>query len=468
MSSTRSVIQNIFATGFTRLATVVLGLAVPIIVARHLGPVSYGYYVSVFSLITLVDFTLETSLLRIAVREVAESPAQAAKLITAASFLRFVVAALGLIACLGVVRFSGYPQEVRTAAYVGSLLLLINAFRTPVALFRANLVIKWELVVTLAARIAEPALVLWFAYTGRGLVYFFLARVVSSFCYAVLAWAVARFRFGLRFDLSRAALARIGSNAVPLGIESLLVFIQLKADIFLVALLAGPVAGGLYGAVAQLAEFSLLAPDVVLTPVFPVLTRSFANSEHQQFSRLYQKTFDLFMVVSLPFAIAFTVYPEVAVRLLFGPKFLDAAPALRGLVWVIVLMYSAGLTGTAAVAINQQRKLARLQVANVLAYLAIDFALIPHWGWRAALLGRIVAVLMGSVLSYRIVRSATGYSLRARTVLLALASGAVMAIALLGLGRFGPLVALAGGALLYVGALWMLHVRVAVPRPEPQ
>jgi len=459
---------NILATGLSRGATVLLGLATPIIVARRLGPATFGYYVSLFSLLTLADFTLEAALLRITVREISEAPKETDSWVSAATLLRLGAGMLGVGGTFLFMRLAGYPAEVRTAGLVGSFLLLINAFRTPVAVFRANLQMQWELAVTLISRIVEPALVLWFALTGRGLVYFFLARVISCVCYAAVAWWVAHSRFGLRFHLDRAAIRRIATKATPLGIESLLVMIQLKGDILLVSLLAGPVSGGLYGVVAQLAEFSLLAPDIVLSPVFPVLTRSYVNAAHQNFQQLYQRTFDLFMIFVIPSAVAVTLFPELAIRLLFGPKYLPAAPVLRVLVWVIVLMYSAGLTGTAAIAINRQKALARVQVANVLVYLAINLTLIPRWNYWAAVLARLVAVLMGSFLSYRIVRRAAGYSLHSQTLQLVLISGAAMAVAVLLLSHLGAAAALVAGTLVYSALFWLLHslrAHVAGERP---
>lgn len=462
MKPQQTVLSNVVLTGLTRAAAVLLGMAVPILVARYLGPVSYGYYIALFSLVTLVDFTLENALVRIAVREIAEDPEHTAEWVTAATIWRLAFGGIGIGGALIFVHFARYPREVYQAAIVASMLLIINAFRTPIAIFRANLQMQWELAVTFTSRLIEPLLVIAFALTKKGLVYYFLARIISSLLYSLTAWLVARRRFDMRFTPKIDALRRIGIKAFPLGVESLLVMIQLKGDILMVTFFSGPVAGGLYGAVAQLAEFSLLLPDAVLTPVFPLLTRSFARSAHADFQKLYQRSFDLFMAIVIPAAVAVTLFPDFVVRLLFGAKYVAAAPVLQWLVWIIVLMYFAGLTGTAIIAINQQKSLAHVQILNVAVYLGLNLLLIPRWSYTGAVITRLIAVMMGAVLTYAVVRMRAGYSLRPNLLSLLVLSALAMAAASRLLGYLGTLPALLVGLLVYGALLGIFYTRPRV------
>ena len=419
---------------------------------------------SLFSLVTLFDFALEASLVRVAVRESAECPERASEWVTAATVLRLGIGAVGQVGCLVFVHIAGYPPQVFAAACIASLLLWINPFRSPIAVFRANLQMHWELAVTMAARVLESvahSLVRLHRWRDR---HFFFARVLSAVLFASMSWVVAHNRFQVGWSLSRAALRRIGMKAVPLGIESLLVMVQLKVDILLVAFLRGPEAGGLYGAVAQLAEFSLLVPEIVLTPVFSYLTRSYATSAFGEFRKVYQATFDLLVVAVLPGVVAVWLFPEIALGLLFGSEYLAAAPVLRWLVWVIALLYIAGLTGTAAVAINRQSSLARVQVVNVLVYLALNLAFIPRWSYGAAVFARLVAVIMGTSMTYRIVRRGVDCPLRLTSALFPAVVGAgAMAGTISLLAPFGTYPALAAGCAVYLGALWVLVLRKRIP-----
>jgi O-antigen/teichoic acid export membrane protein len=406
--------------------------------------------VALQSLLILLDYTAESALVYILVRELSQAPDKTDVWVTSATLLRIGLALLGLGGYFVFVHFARYPAEVRTAADFASLLLLVNAFRTPVAIFRAKLLMHYELFINLTTRLLEVLMVIGLIFYGGKLVHFFLARVASATLYTVLAWVLARSFFKPRFSLNLGSIWYLLLQSLPVGVVGLLLLVQFRVDILMVSFLCGPSAAGLYGAIAQLPEYSLHVSEILITTAFPVLSQFHAKSARADFQLFYQRTLNILMIVIIPVAMVVTLMPEETVRLIFGSKFIQAAPALQILIWVLVLLYFNALSGAAIVAINRQKSLVWIEVIDVVVYLTLNSLLIPRWNYMGAAVARVLPAMIGSFIMYRLVQRYVGVTLQKGTLMKIVLCSGLMAGGTLFLSRFNPALALMAGGILYL------------------
>jgi O-antigen/teichoic acid export membrane protein len=461
-SLSRVLLQNVASLGLARGGSLLLDGIGYVLVARYLGPTDYGAYVSILAFLFLVDFAGDMTLLDITVREIAKERARRDVWLTAATALRGAFALLGLVAYaaylyIGRARFL---PELGTAALVAALVLPVGALRMPLALFRAELKIHYELLVTLAARASNLLMLLLVIRAHGGLLQLFVVVLATRSLWGILSWALAVYAFGARPSWSGEVVLRLLRESLPMGLAGLFVAIQLKLDILLVSALLGARAGGLYGVLAQLPEYFLYIPVILTTPILPVLSRLHAEGGRERFCVLYQRLFDSLMALVTPVVVAAFLMPRELVGFVFGPRFADASVVLPLLALSIAFMWFSHATAIATVATGLQDSFIWIQSICVAVYLLLNATLITSWGLTGAAGARLVATALAPFLTYAVVRRRAGFGLDPRTFLRTAVAGLAMAVAVVAARPWGAAPALVLGVL----AFGIVLVRIAAPR----
>ena len=448
--------RNTAAIGCARIGSVALDGVTYVLTARYFGPAEYGHYLSLLAFLNLVDLAADLTLMDILVREMSREPDRNGAWLTAGTILRVALAGLGLVAFALYLRLAGAGGGLSATAWIAALILPAGALRMPLALFRARMKMHYELGIVLAARLANLLLFIILMQVHGSMGQFFLAILASRILLAVLGWGAACTRFGIRLTLPGPRLRRLARESIPMGLSGSFVALQLKADILLLAPMAGAAAAGLYGAVAQLPEYSLYIPVVLSTPMLPVLSRLFAESARDRFQEYYGKMFHSIVAAVIPLAVVALAMPKAAVTLLFGPSYAEAAGVLPILALAIVAMWISHATAIAAVAAGLQANFIWIQSICMAAYLLLDWLLIPYWGGTAAALVRLITTVIAPVLTGWVLWRRLHCVLEIGRFRSTAIAGAGMALTVIACNGLPVLVAAAMGSLVYGAALWAM------------
>ena len=453
--------RSIAAVGLTRAGAVLLDATAYVLVARFLGPVDYGFYVSFMAFAVLLDFAADMTLVDIAVREMAKDDAGTNTWLVSASVLRSVLSAAGVVAFATYMYFVGsaYPPGVIASGWFAVLIMPTGALRMPLAAFRAKLRLDYELAVTLISRTVNLIVIVWLINQGAALAAFILAAVAARALLGILSWMIgwAPLGFSLRwryFDMG--VFRTLVRESIPMGISGLFVAVQLRGDILVVSQMVGARAAGIYGVVANLPEYFLLIPVVITTPVLPVLSRLFKDAERRQFQQLYQTVFDVLMTGIVPAFVVALLMPTNIVTWLFGAQYAEAASVLPFLAASIVFIWFSHVTAIAAVATGLQGCFIWIQSCCVTAFVLLSLVLIPTWGIIGAGTARVVGTVIAPLLTYGVVAKRAGFTLNGRAVSRVLFCGLLMGLAVVLVARIDHSLALFCGVMVYIGALLMV------------
>jgi O-antigen/teichoic acid export membrane protein len=449
----REARRNLLVTLSGRAAALGLSFLATIWVIRYLGSERYGVYLLVFTVVTLVDLTLEASLLEIVVREIAKSKERAPEWLGAATLLRGVLGvALGTALVL-VPLFVPLGDEAADTVRMGLLVFLINSFRTPVTYFRALLMVHWELGFWTVTRALELGLIVLVIQAAGGIAALMGAKAVAAAVFVVLIWLALLLRFRLPVHSGRALLRPLAALSIPLGLIVLLVLLQTKGDILLIGAILGPAAAGAYGAVALLPEFVITANNVLATTTGPLLARSLGRGETRHFQAVLQNIFDGLVAVLPGLAVVSCLLAEPLVRLGLGEEYAPVVAEFRILVWVGALIPVAGLLGITALTLNLQGLLVKAELVKVLLYVAGNALLLGVVGTIAAAWIRLLVAVIGPAWTYAVIRTHSPYRLSFRGLLPAGLSAGLSAVVTGATLAVHPLVAAAAGLATYTVAL---------------
>jgi O-antigen/teichoic acid export membrane protein len=439
-----------------RPAAIGLGLLATIWIIRYLGPDRYGIYLVVFTLVTILDQTFEVSLFAIGVREIAKSSERVADWVGALTLVRGSIGIIITLGILGISFFLDLDADALDTVRLGALVFLINSFRSPIAYFRALLLVHWELSLLSLTRAAELGLVILISGGGGGVAALMGAKVLASALFLVSIWLVMLWRFQVALRTGLGLIRALVLPSAPLGLIAILVLVRTKADILLIGRLLGTTAAGLFGAVAQVPDFGSAASGLLLTTVAPLLARNLGNADARQFQAVLQRVFDGLVMILPGVAAVGCLLAGPLLRIGFGEDYAPVIPDLRVLIWVAGMIPIAELLAITGVTLNLQGQLLKVELVSVGITLAGNFFLLGLAGTIAAAWIRLLLYLFGLVLTYAIIRGNSPYRLSLRrlpriglaTLLAAAATEATLAV--------NPLLAAAVGLSTYVIAVFLL------------
>jgi O-antigen/teichoic acid export membrane protein len=384
-----------------RLANLLLGLVVIVVLTRELGAGRFGQWSAIYAIVQLAGVLSDLGLEPATIRDAAAHPEHRERLVGALLRLRILLsipatalaaAACALVAVDGDMALAGVIASLTVIATAPACLEVVYRLRVrndvPIAVMTLNSIVWTAAVVVLAA--SHDAHISAFAGALLG------AAVISS---AVQAWVAVR---GQPIDLHgpREDLRRIARVGIPIGIGSLLTLAYVRIDQVLVLEIAGEHDAGLYGAAYQLLDKAQFVPSAVMTTLFPrIAAAHFVDRE--RLTRLTRLASEHLAMVSFP-VLAFAIAAAAPlVDLLYGAEFDDAARALPVLMGAFVTSSFGYLVGNLTIVAGTQVRFVWIAAVALVLNVIANVLLIPSYGFMAAAwvtLGTGAFVLAGTAL----------------------------------------------------------------------
>ncbi|MBK8988834.1 MAG: flippase [Chloroflexi bacterium] len=206
-------------------------------------------------------------------------------------------------------------------------------------------------------------------HIGMGLVSFLIQL------YYVKTLQHPRFRINLKHAGS---MLKLG---FPFLLSSAAITLYLEVDIILISMLANERTVGWYGSADVLYGTLLFVPTVLMTAVFPALSRENVR-DPDNLKRLVQRSFDILLLVGVPIGFGIFLIANPLVVLLYGPEFAGSGPvlAIKGL--VLTMTYQNMIIGTALLSTNRQYPWTLVITIASLAVIPLDLWLVP-WSHAA-------------------------------------------------------------------------------------
>ena len=392
----------------TRLA---LGFAMSLLIARQLGPGSFGIYSFAVSLVALFAFLGQAGLEAILLRELVHDPDSTRANLSSSLVLRLAGAGLAGLAAvtLALATSSGDLAGAPVLVMILSLSGLMQAGWVIEPWLQVNDEFRRAALAKIAAYATAAALRLAALSTDQPLVFLAIATVVESALCAVLLWLVAvRRRGGGPGRLARPEpthLRWMAGLIAPMLLSALTVALYSRLDVFMLGVMIGPEAAGLYSAATLLSEGFYLLPTAVMAAAAPRLARLYVTNS-DAFSASLARLVRLLSTAGLLVVAGTLLTAPFVVPLLFGRDYAPADAILRIHIWSTWMVF----VSTACDSWYVNRDLRHLYLAKTgsaaLLNLVLNLLLIPYWEGAGA--------AVATALSYGL--SAIGFNLlRAET-----------------------------------------------------
>lgn len=423
-------------------------------IARRGGQAGIGAFVVAFAygqiVLVPVDFGLDRQL----TRRVAEAPAAAARLWVNVMALKLalLVPILGLgVALLPLLGFTDQTGTIVLALLPGLAFdsLARSAFSVLMGFERAGpIAIGTFIQRAMGAGLGILALRLDYGVPVAAACYSLGAAIGFGVTVVLLGRVVPLRRSG---GAEHAAWRTLLRTSRPFGFQETFSVLLFRLDALMLSFLASDAAIGRYGAAYRLFEGTLFI-SYSLASAFSAMYTYLGHETVPTIGSAFGRSLKLALAILVPCGLGLALLAAPIASAIFGDEFAAAAPALRLLAPVVVIVGLVTLSASLVVARSDAASAARLTGSMVALNVGLNLVLIPLFDERGAALALVITEAALLVALLRLVgRLVDRLDWRA-TVTGPLAAGAAMATAVVAMPA-SWIVAGAVGVLVYVGVL---------------
>jgi O-antigen/teichoic acid export membrane protein len=455
MDSRFRIAKNTVVLILLRVATPLLSLALVVAVSRFLGVEGLGRYSLAFTFLLFFNTVAPLGLHALITREGARDGLGLDILLANAIVLGTVGSIASMLLMITIGPALGYDAATCSALTLLSLALLPSALA---AYFDAAFValerMEYMAVATLADNALKIALGLTVLLLGYGIEAVILAAVAAR----VLACGVSgallrRLGVGLRLRLDRGTLRYLAREAPTFVMISIFATIYWNIDMVMLSTMRTVEDVGQYAAAWRLLTLAIVVPQSFCHALYPQIARAI-HSAPETLAWLGRTASRYLLAVTLPAAVCATLLAGPILAFLYGEPFRPTAATLSVLVWTVVPYGWVRYHAYVLVAADRQRVDLSLNVAMSVLNILLNLALIPAYGHLGAAVATLISVCVyaASQYAYLYVTLPTGvtpFRLEPAAIV-----GVVLAAAVAGALRDGPvLLALGGATMVYLGVL---------------
>ena len=378
--------------------------------ARVLGPKNFGIYALLGTFVFIFTFFTDLGITPVAVREIARNKEKAEVYFNNVLSLRICFIFFSYFLLLIIVHLLNYSQEIKYLIYVMGASLFFTTFSHSFAI----LYIAFErmvfpsLVSVLSNFLIASSyiLVLYLGYGLKGLVWIHLA---GSLMGAIISgiWIRKRF-FKYRFTFNPSFWIDIVKQSMPFGLIAFFRQASTNLTILLLSKIPGPIAGemamGYFKPASSAAQLPMMVTESFRKAVLPTIS---SNRDDPKLIRqiIDRSTQYILIFVSLPLILATTFFPKEILGIVFGEKYLTAAPALTLLGWAYSLQ---AFNSVVNVSLASSREIRRFvpwaaMITGVDVILAVP--LIIYYSFIGAAIAVLLSMVVGTFVRYHLLKS---------------------------------------------------------------
>ena len=379
----------------------ILSMIVGFIIARYLGPVSFGDLSFADALTAIVAAVGTLGLDSFIIREIIKEPGKKNEILGTSLVMRLAVNLLIIPISIGLYlifhEFSNHPGRPLTLIItLLSLASFFKSFNVIDSYFQSQVQSKYVVQVQNIVVILSAAVKILLVWLDMPLIYFAAAITFDAFVLAMgLVWMYHVRGFDMRqwtFNLSRAK--SLLQQSFPLILSAVMVSIYMKIDQVMLKNV-GSAEVGIYSAAAKISEAWYFIPLAIVTSVFPAIINA-RETDLERYHKRLKNLYDLLVFMSLPVAIILSFFGTDLIHLLYGNRYEGAGAMLSIHIWSGIFVFlgvasSQYLLAEGYTKISFQRT-AFGAVANIL----LNLWLIPLYGGIGASIATLIACFLST------------------------------------------------------------------------
>lgn len=373
-----------------RVIQMILSFFVGLLTARYLGPSNYGLINYAATYTTFFASLCSLGINSIIVKNFIDYPDEEGTTLCTAIILRAFSSIASLFAIMGIsfIADRGEPttQLIVFLCAVGMVFQIFDTFNY---WFQAKLQSKFSAIATLIAYISVSVYRIVLLIFKKDVAWFALA---SSIDYVVIACFLAvayKKNDGPKFKFSWEKGKQLLSESYNFILSGLMVSVYGSTDRFMLKQMVGEESVGYYATALALCNMWVFVLSAVIDSLTPPIMQAH-NEDKNLYEKRNKQLYAIVFYVSAFVSVCFMLFGRVAIRVLYGEAYNDAAMPLSIITWYTAFSYLGVARNAWIVCEHKQLYLKYLYLGAAITNIAINAVLIPKWGASGAAMASLL------------------------------------------------------------------------------
>jgi O-antigen/teichoic acid export membrane protein len=408
LSSDAPKISHAVLLTSAQLVRAVSRLLFALIVARALGPEQFGVYTLLLAVVEIAAVVSGIGYGDYATREAAKDRRMGWGLGEQLTWLRIAYAIPFAGLALGLLWLLSYPRLVLVGTAWILLTLVPRALTETIQGVLRGTGNCWEYIaldVVFGSVLVLGAGVI--LARGGGVLMVVAIELAAATAAGTAAFALTvRLRTKERIRLEWSALLK---KSFVFNLYPFVITLYDRVDVLLLSKLGGDYATGIYGAAYRPLSMVQILPYGILYSLLPALSRGDWRGAARE--RL-ERAMGLLLSAAFLIVLATMIFADALVPLLLGVRFVEAAAALKILIWAVILRYLNYGLNMGLLAAKRERVFVMSSSVSLAVNFIGNMIFIPMFSWRAAAVLTIITELVVLNMNLYWLRQVTGTILK--------------------------------------------------------
>jgi O-antigen/teichoic acid export membrane protein len=368
-------------------AGVLASLASVPLVARHLKPADWGHYLTVTSLLFIVQALTEGGVANVGVRQFTNTAdAERRQLMRDLLGLRIALTLVGVIGALLFALAAGYSSVlVEGTAIAGAGLLLLNLQFTLTVPLMAEMRLGWQAVNDFLGQLVTALGMIALVIAGATLLPFYAVSSLAAATTLALTVGLVRRESALTPAFHSARWRALLSESAVYAAATALGAVYFRIVILAMSLIATALETGCFSLSFRVLDVVNAVPWLLVTSAFPILARA-ARDDPQRLRYALQRLFEGGIVLGGWFALTLVAGAPFAISVIGGPSYHPSVELLRILGAGVPATFLLATWSFALLSLQLYRELVTVNALIVLVAVALSTGLISADGATGAAL----------------------------------------------------------------------------------
>jgi O-antigen/teichoic acid export membrane protein len=402
-----SILKNSTYLIASQVLVKAVGFFYNLFLAGTLGVENFGLYGVALSYFSIISIFSDFGISQYLIREVAVDNSNSKKILSNVIFLRVCIASI-LFGSTALILSYTDSSNLRLSL---SLLAIFAVLPQTVALsidsiFVAVQKLKLSSIGVVFLSIITTVLGIFMVTSGFGVIGVLYALILGEFAYLALNFLILKkLGIGLNLFVDSKTIKEVVIKSLPYGLLMVLGLLYFKIDTLLLSYLKGSYQTGIYVLAYKFLEVVIFIPAAFNASFFPFMSRLASTNPERIFSSYLSATKILFLISLVILGFYLLILPFLITSLAqFFPslaEFIPAIDAIRILSLTIPFLFM--IQPQSIVFLSSQKLLKPLilfSLFNLLFNIALNFLLIPRFGYMGSAWATVVSDVTGFLIFF--------------------------------------------------------------------
>lgn len=401
----RKVIRNVYWGILGKVVSVLNSLFIGVLVARYLGPASYGLMNYAISFVTIFSVISNFGLDNIEIRELAKQELDKNKIIWTSFVLRLLFGGVAILLVTGILLSTENDSNTIVLVMIYSLTLVFNSAFIIRNYFTSQILNKYVIRTEIIRTIICASIKIVLLAFKLPLIWFIITSVFDTLLLSSGYILAYKRRNGniRKWKYDKAIAKYLIKESFPMLLSSTAVLVYQRIDQIIIKNLIDNESVGQFAAASKIAEIAIYIPITISQSISPLLVKAKQKSfEYYVVKR--QEFMDIMVWSAIVISIGVALLAQPTVYILFGNQYSESIDILKIIAWKTVFVSLFSASGQIILIEHLQKFAAIRNLIGCFVAVTLNYILIPYWGVIGSAWAALITFIVTGYISHLFIR----------------------------------------------------------------